>query len=360
MKLTANPAALATALKPLAAMSSRASLPVLYCCLLRADTSGLTCTATDLQNRVELSLDAQTATPGSCCVNTGHLLAIASRATGTLSLELHGTILHCEHEGGTDKLAVLEAVEFPPAPQRIGSLQPMEFPVDTLARLIGSVRPCAATDQAKPVLCSVLLETEGGGNVLNSVATDGKAIAVSEQSSELPKFSLMLTTDTADLILKALAGREGTAKLVISEAIVELELPGVRASFALPQGDYPNWRQPLPDYAGKPSLSLNRTDAITALTGASWAIGEGAFSGVRLESTGKLLKLTISRDRDTATREIKAKGPKFTVTLNPRYLITALQCHRADMVQFWSPGAMEAILLKSEDLTHVIMPMRTS
>jgi DNA polymerase III subunit beta len=233
------------------AVSSRGTLPSLGGILLIAADGDLTLRATDMELAITRTLDDASTERDGTVLLPGRLFTdvVRSLPPGDVSLELRPEQRDVEIASGAARfhLRTLPAEDFPRLPELEG--ETVRLPGGPLAATIELVARAASRDEVRPILTGVLLQAEG--TRLTMVATDSYRLSVKHTELETA------VGQELEANVPARALRE-LARIVAAEGAeeVEIALPrnqvvfraaGIVLSSRLIEGQFPSWRQLVPE-----------------------------------------------------------------------------------------------------------------
>lgn len=348
---------------------TRSPKAILQQCKLTIDADGDgTLTATDLEVGITLDVPGCKASePGSVILPTRRFGDILTRsADDELSLSVDGNTivvrgLRSEFKLPADDPALFP--EVPPSPQG-----PTVVLASDLRRLVKLTS--YATDVASPrfALGGVLAAIES--NALAFVGTDGrrlaKAIAPLDpattlidtgQPASLPG-TPVIPLKTLKLIERTIDG-DGPVYLAFTTQAVWLWTAGQTIYSRLVEGRYPRYQDVFPSNptstarttAGALLSALNQAAIVTSeeSRGIDLTFGDGllTLAGMAADVGASRVMLDIAHD-----------GPPVAVSVDPRYLADALKALPDDAeVKVELIDAKNAIVLKADDFTYVVMPL---
>ena len=146
---------------------------------------------------------------------------------------------------------------------------------------------------------------------------------------------------------------------------------GDHVAFAVPEaswvvrtiaGEFPNWRQVVPE-AGGALLEFDATELASAVRAAT-SVGS-TIGPVRLVLDGTC-SLSITEHDQVEMRQELA-GARFSpngtgavqVALNPGYLADAIAFCGAELGRMWVRDALKPVLFEGPDRRYALMPVRT-
>ena len=262
---------------------------------------------------------------------------------------------------------ILPAEEYPklpePAPDAV-TLAAADF-----AEALRQVVPAASHDIDRPVLTGVLVAAEGSG--LRLVATDSYRLAVRDLpgTSVLREGQKVLVPSRAlGELGRLLAGAEEvTLHLAEKEATFDVgtvdDLPAIRLTTRLIEGEFPNYRQLIP--ASYPNrLVVAKAPLLDALRRVKLLALEATPVRLALRPDG--LELTaIAQEVGQAREEVDAKyeGGELVVAFNPEFLIAGLEAVEGDEVALETLDALKPATIRANEgstYLYLLMPVRVS
>jgi DNA polymerase-3 subunit beta len=221
----------------------------------------------------------------------------------------------------------------------------------------------ASHDEARPILTGVLVEIAEGK--LTMVATDSYRLAVR---------TLPWSGTIAEPIRRVIPGRalaeaaraadsESEVRLSLSETQAGVEAGGRRLTTRLIEGEFPNWRQLIPDQQPN-RLRIDRE----AFAESVRRVGILAQQGVpvRLELAEGGVKLSAgTQDLGDAVEHVEAafEGEATTVAFNPGYLSEGIAAVEGTEAQLSVRDGLKPALLRApedEAFLYLLMPVRIS
>jgi DNA polymerase-3 subunit beta len=372
MRLICDSTDLASALAVvMRAAASRTSLPVLGMVLLETTDGGLRLTATNLELAIRRTLPAEVAEEGAVAV-PGRLLAeftgALPREEVRLALEEPGSRLVLRSDSFSTEINGVPGDEFPPiSAGDAGDL--LRLPAPLLLGAVTDTLVAASTDEARPVLTGVRLETAAGRLTLQ--ASDGHRLAV--RGVDVDTATVPLATGGITLPARALAEAvrlfravDGDLDLTVSATgnQVVLRAPGVELASRVIDGAYPNLRRLVPDASGTritvPASELGAR--LRALT----PFAETSANVVRLDVTPRSILLSAATvDVGSARTELEAgvEGPETSVAFNARYLLDCPALGTDERVELHLNGPLGAFSVRRvgrDDYVYLFMPIRYS
>jgi DNA polymerase III subunit beta len=364
MKITATRQALLDALLIASrAVSARAALQALSGIHLSADDAPRL-RATDMELGLDVALDGKVEGGGQV-VLPGRLLVEVARSLpdGEVSLELREAEHDVELTAGSSRfhLRTLPAADFPASPEPEGD--PVELSPQPLQETIGRVARAASRDEARPVLTGVLVTAEG--SELTMVATDSYRLAVKRTELEAPVAEKLEANIPAralrELARLIEAAPEEPLKVWLTRNQAIFRVGGTSLSSRLIDGQFPNYRQLLPDTYDH-EVRLPRTELLEVTRRVSQLAQRNA--ALRLSfSEGELVVSAETPDLGDAREAIPApySGELLEIGFNPEFVRDGLESIDADevvvkLISPLRPGLLEPA--DAGDFSYLVMPIR--
>jgi DNA polymerase III subunit beta len=321
--------------------------------------------ATDMEIGLRMPLAAEVARPGAAVLPARLLLDVArSLPAEQLTMELRTAEQDVELICGptTFHLRTLRAEDFPPLPEPTGESR-VSLPAAAFVETISRVARSASRDETRPVLTGILISASGPE--LRMVATDSYRLSVKETALE-PPLEGSLEANVPARALQELARIEQQAD--VEEIAVSVgqnqaifELGGIVLSSRLIDGQFPNYRQLLPESV-EHELRLSSAELGDVVRRISLLAQKNA--PLRLSfSEGTLAVSAQTPDVGEASEEIPVpyKGELFEIGFNPEFLRDGLESVDTDelvlkLISPLRPGLIESP--ESGEFVYLIMPIR--
>ena len=378
MKLQCTQENLNTALSLVAHIASRnATLPILNNVLIQADDGRIKLSATNLELGITSVIRGKVEQEGAYTVQS-RLLAdyVALLPREKVSLELEGGAhdllrVRCAHFA--TKIKGLVAAEFPLIPvvdQRVKYTLPLAALRDAMSQVIFAVTP----SETRPELAGVLLHFSG--DTLTLAATDSYRLA--ERKVALPgpavagEQRLIVPARTLQELLRVLgAVREGaeleagpTVTVTVAENQILFAVGGVELTSRLIAGQYPDYRQIIPQDANS-RVTVSTAELTKAVKTASLFARSGIYD-ISLEfipSSGEVVVSSANSQlgENVARLPASVSGTPGAIVLNYRYLLDGLASMGTDDVEFAVVDAASPCVLRPhgrDGHLYLIMPIK--
>src|SRR5436190_2998086 len=347
------------------AVASRATLPALGGVQLNAEAdSGLTLRATDLELSLTRTAPATVDTPGSVLL-PARLLADVARSLppGSVELAQRPDQRDVELTAGSARfhLRTLAGEDFPRLPEVDGEV--VTLPATPLASTIDLVARAASQDEVRPILTGVLVLAED--TTLTMVATDSYRLSVKHSELAAPVAAKIEANVPAKALreLARIIGQEGAEEVEISLARnqVVCRAAGVTIASRLIEGQFPSWRQLLPE-SFEHEVRLPRGELLEIAR----RIGQLAQRNAPLRlafAEGELMVAAETPEVGDASEGLPApySGEAMEIAFNPQFLIEGIESVTSDDLVLKLSSPLRPGLLQpagDDGFTYLVMPIR--
>jgi DNA polymerase III subunit beta len=321
--------------------------------------------ATDMEIGLRVPLQAETISPGSAVLPARLLLDVArSLPAPEVTLELRSAEQDVELISGpaTFHLRTLRAEDFPSLPSPSPETR-LELPAEAFMQTVSRVARSASRDETRPVLTGILMSASA--QELRMVATDSYRLSVKETSLESPLQGSLEANVPAralqELVRIAQQAQADSLAVSVGQNQVVFELGDVVLSSRLIDGQFPNYRQLLPE-----SVDHELRLASAELTEVVRRISLLAQKNAPLRLSFAEGSLTVSAqtpDVGEASEAIPVPfhGDPFEIGFNPEFLRDGLESVESEelvlkLISPLRPGLVESP--DSGDFVYLIMPIR--
>ena len=345
--------------------SARSAIQALSGVQLLAAGSGCELQATDMDVGLRVPLEAEVIREGTVVLPARLLLDVVRLLPAdSISLELRASEQDVELVSGnaTFHIRTLRAEDFPPfpEPQTDGAVSiPLEAFVSTALKVASS----ASRDETRPVLTGILVSASD--RELRMVATDSYRLSVKETTLEdtLPSgFEVNVPARALQELARVAGHVEGEElRISVRQNQVLFELSGIVLSSRLIDGQFPNYRQLLPE-TFEHELRL----AAGELTEVVRRISLLAQKNAPLRLSFKPGELTISAQTPDIGEALESlpvpfQGEPLEIGFNPEFLRAGLEAIEEGDVLMKLISPLRPGLIESGDesrFRYLIMPIR--
>jgi DNA polymerase-3 subunit beta len=341
-------------------VSQRSTVQILSGILLRAE-SALELAATDMELSLRVPVTARVDEPGAV-VLPGRLLLDIVKALPSAEVTIEqplgsGSVkISCGQSEYT--LHAQGAEDFPHLPEADGT--PFTVERDAFAQTVAHVSRAASRDESRPVLTGVLVEFSEGS--VTMAATDSYRLSV--KTAALPG-----STVESQAIVPARALGELTRiasgekiEIWIGENQILFRADGVTLSARRIDGQFPNWRQLLPQ-TFEHEISINRAEFIDVVR--RTALMAQRNLPLRLSfDQGALTISSQTQDVGEARESVPVdfQGERLEIGFNAEFLREGIESVEGDNVKLKLISPLRPGLLQGDDsdFSYLIMPIRLS
>jgi DNA polymerase-3 subunit beta len=252
MKLSTARDALFTQLQTVTrAASTRSAIQALSGVQLLAKAGGIELRATDMEIGLRVPLEGEVVRDGAAVLPARLLVDVVRALPGSeVSLELRPAEQDVEIRAGNAlfHIRTLRLEDFPPFPEAEDG-ERVQVPAKAFVETVAKVARSASRDETRPVLTGILVSATA--DELRMVATDSYRLAVKETKLDAPLDGTVEANVPARALqeLTRIVGAAEADALAVSVRTnqVVFEVDGVVLSSRLIDGQFPNYRQLLPD-----------------------------------------------------------------------------------------------------------------
>src|SRR5471030_521445 len=348
----------------------RNTIPILGNVLLRAEHSGISLKATDLDLEVIETIAAEVGPGGATTVPAHMFHDIVRKLHDALPILIEGSgdraVLSIRAGRSRFTLQTLPESDFPDL--AAGDMtHTFKLPAADLKRLIDKTQFAISTEETRYYLNGIYLHTAGTGKSarLRAVATDGHRLAQFElalPSGAASMPGVIIPRKTVGEVQRLIETGEGEVGIELSAGKIRFSIGDVVLTSKLIDGTFPDYARVIPANNDK-SLTVDKKDYEAAVDRVSTVSSERGRA-VKLSITaGKLVLSVTNPDSGSATEEIEVDydGDSIDIGFNSRYLldIAAQLDGEVAVLRLADPGSPTLIEDKdAKGSLYVLMPMR--
>jgi DNA polymerase-3 subunit beta len=320
--------------------------------------------ATDMEVALRVPLEAVIERPGVVVLPARLLVDVVRQLpAGDVSLEHRPSEQDVEVVAGPARFHIrtLRVEDFPPLPEPGGD-QIVSMPAPAFTETIARVARSASRDETRPILTGILVSASG--EELRMVATDSYRLSVKETRLEEPLsegFEANVPARALEELGRLVRDDVEELRIGVRANQVVFEFGGLALSSRLIDGQFPNYRQLLPE-AYDHNLRVNREELLEVVRRISLMAQKNA--PLRLSfSEGEVRISAQTPDVGEASEPLPVPfgGEPFEIGFNPEFLIAGLESAGADDVELKLISPLRPGLIESADgsgFLYLIMPIR--
>jgi DNA polymerase III subunit beta len=346
--------------------STRSAIQALSGVMISApESSPAELLATDTEIGLRVPLHTESTQPGSVVLPARLLLdVVRTLPADRLTLKLRSAEQDVELISGaaTFHLRTLRVEDFPTLPAPSPDTR-LTLPVEAFVQTVSQVARSASRDETRPVLTGILMSASG--QQLRMVATDSYRLSVKEAALGTPLQGALEANVPARALqeLARIAQQADSESLAVSvnQNQVVFELGEITLSSRLIDGQFPNYRQLLPE-----SVDHELRMATTELADVVRRISLLAQKNTPLRLGFREGELTVSAQTPdvgeaSETLPVSFHGEPFEIGFNPEFLRDGLESVESDelllkLISPLRPGVIESP--DSAEFVYLIMPIR--
>jgi DNA polymerase-3 subunit beta len=345
--------------------TTRSAVQALSGIQVRAEAGGAELRGTDMEVGLRVPLEAEIGQEG-IAVLPGRLLLDVVRAlpAARVSLELRATEQDVELRSGaaTFHIRTLRAEDFPPFPDP-GEGAAVDVPGREFVATVNRVARSASRDETRPILTGILVSA--AASELRMVATDSYRLSVKETRLESPLDGDFEANVPARALqeLARVAQQADAERLTVSvrDNQVLFRVDGVILSSRLIDGQFPNYRQLLPETYDH-ELRLDAAELTDVVRRISLLAQKNA--PLRLAFAEGELTISAQTPDVGEAREslpVPFQGEPFEIGFNPDFLRDGLESVEAEQLVLKLISPVRPGLIEAGDesgFLYLIMPIR--
>ncbi len=346
------------------AASTRSAVQALSGVQVLASQGGIELRATDMEIGLRVPLEGEVVREGSVVLPARLVVDVVRALPGAdVSLELRPAEQDVEIVGGaaTFHIRTLRSEDFPPFPEPEGDR--VQVPGEAFVQTVLKVARSASRDETRPVLTGILVSATG--DELRMVATDSYRLSVKETKLEEALTGAFEANVPARALqeLTRIVQHENADELAVSVRAnqVVFEVGGVVLSSRLIDGQFPNYRQLLPDayehdlrLAGSEISEVVRRISLLAQKNAPLRL---AFTEGELTVSARTPDVGEARE----TLPVPFAGEPLEIGFNPEFLRDGVEAVESGdvvlkLISPLRPGMIEAA--DGSGFQYLLMPIR--
>jgi DNA polymerase-3 subunit beta len=321
--------------------------------------------ATDMEIGLRVPLEGEIVREGGVVLPARLLVDVIRALPGdSVSLELRPSEQDVEIVGGTATFDIrtLRLEDFPPFPDPEADGR-VEVPGPAFVETVAKVARSASRDETRPVLTGILVSA--GAEELRMVATDSYRLSVKETKlAEALEGSFEANVPARALQeLTRIVGQAGAERLAVSVRTnqVVFEVDGTVLSSRLIDGQFPNYRQLLPDaYDHELRLAAPEiTDVVRRMSLLAQKNAPLRLAFAEGELTVSARTPDVGEARETLP--VPFQGEPLEIGFNPEFLRDGLEAVESGdvvlkLISPLRPGLIEAA--DGSGFQYLLMPIR--
>ncbi len=346
------------------AVSFKNPLPILSGIKFEALENRVVMSATDLEMAISCSFPAEVNEKGSTVLPARVITELIRRlpdVTILFKLDPQNGSVTVKYGHSEANINSFPVEEFPELPVPGGDLQ-LSISADILKEAISQVTFAIARDENRPLYTGVLFEI--GNGEANIVATDTHRLAwrkILLDNAGENTINLIIPGKTLNELTRVISPSEKPLEITVSENQVIFNNENVCLISRLIGGNFPNYRQVIPDgYVSRTRLKAR--GLAEAVERAALLAGEGA-PVIRINIKDNILVVFVNTEAGRMREEIPVfqEGEDLQFAFNARYLSDALKAIGTEEVVLEFTGPLSPVIIKpvgEMEYLSLLLPVR--
>ena len=343
------------------AVSTRTSVQILSGILIEARNGELKLAATDMELSLRATATAQTEGDGAIVLPGKTFVDIARLLPGdevTIEHKPAESVVHVAAGSAEYTLHTYNPEDFPRLPELDG-VQTFVVDRESLLETIHRVARAASRDESRPVLTGILVSFRDGKIIM--AATDSYRLAVKETELDgsAPDLEAIVPSRALQELARIATAGE-TVEVGVHESQVLFSLEGVWLTTRRIDGQFPNYRQLLPE-AFEHELTLPRVELLDVVRRGAVMIQRATPLQLRF-AEGELTVIARTQDvgESKESMPVGFTGETLEIGFNADFLRDGLESMDGDDVRLKliSPLRPAVIQGEGDDFTYLAMPIR--
>ena len=347
--------------------TSKATTPILECCLLSTRDGGLVLSANDLESAIETNpIESEIVENGAVAIDLKVFGDIVRSLPGpAVEISVDDKNLATIKSGKAEfKILGMDAAEFPEFPQVVKN-QGYKINSLTLKNMVRQTVFSVATDNSKPVLCGQLLDISNDGTI-KVVAVDGFRISLRQAALEEGEYKdakIVISGKTMNEVSKILpADADAVTTFYCSDQHVLFDLENCTVVSRLLEGEFVSYENMFTSESTT-IATVSREEILESIDRATLISRDTKKNPVKFKIENSNIGISTNAELGASYEEVSIlqDGPDLEIAFNPRYLTDVMKVLDGDkiIISFTSSLSPCIITLEgSEDYKYLILPLR--
>lgn len=354
------------------AVSNKNTQPILSGILLKVVNNKLTFCSTDSEIAIECCIDVEVIEGGSLVVPGRYFTEMVKRLPSSLitlkSTENFGLVI--TYEQSELFINGFSPEEFPSLPDINDGIRG-SINQDLLKKMVKQTAVAASNDESRPVFTGTLLEIID--NRVTMVTTDTHRLALRKAywqgNTQEEKISVIIPTKTMVELSRIISDQEEPLNIILGNNQVCFDLGNIIFFSRLIEGQYPSYKQVIPDSSRcKSKIRIKTRRLLEATERASLLVRDELkekLSLIKLYVHDDLLEISSHAPEIGKIYEemnVFLEGEPTEINFNSRYLIDALKSVEAEEIYMELTGSLSPGIIRNvenDDYIYLILPVRT-
>lgn len=341
-------------------ITTKATLPILSNILIETQKDKIRLTATDLDVGISCVIPVDIQEPGAITIPAKRFSDIIKGLTSeNININTKkNNLVNIETELCQFKIMGLAHEEFPTLPE-FKDMEVIKLEQANLKHMLNLTSFAVSFDETRYILSGILFKVYK--NSFTLVATDGKRLAIMERKlkQDVDKdIRIIVPIKTIQELSRNLKD-EGELSLTLSGNQVLFDLGGVVIISRLIEGEFPDYRQVIPEVSENKIL-VEREQFLSAVRRAA-LLSTPDYQALKLEVFKNRLVVSKSTPDIGESREemsIKYQGKEIAIGFNPNYLIDVLKNLQDETIELEVSDSERPGVIRVGGYIYIVLPMR--
>jgi DNA polymerase-3 subunit beta len=359
VKISIEAGVLAREMAVIREYTANSAASILAYVLFEAEGETVSLSATDVRSGITIRLPCDVIEEGRAVINADKLLkAIKTLNNCDVTIDCSDSTAVVKGPGKARfKIKTLASDKFPEGPEPVGD--PVVLIGEDFSRLVKNTAFAVSDDATRYFMNGIFFE-KGEDGKLQSVATDGRRLALMSSNVEIPESPNSIIPPQRLISASKIVGTKEEMKLYFGPKSIFLSFGYYNIWTVLIDGQFPNYRRVIPENQTN-SFTTNRVELLYALKRAMVMIDDNPRIYLTVTPEGIKVKAEDSLVGEAEDEiPVKYSGEEVVFAFNCKYPTEALETIDNEKVTVCFTESERAITMESDTWLHVIMPMQSS
>ncbi len=348
------------------AVSTKSPLPILSGIFLKAFAGQLFFTATDLELGVECSIPVSVGEEGGVVLPARYLGEIVRRLPDIqieIEVNKNNNSTLIKYGQSEFNLLGMAADDFPVLPS-VDSQSIITMKQEMFKNMIKQVSFAVSSDDNRPIFTGILMEIKE--DEIRLVATDTHRLAYRREKIEgmevNKEMSVIIPGKTLNELNRILTGESEEFKTSFGSNQVVFEMPGIKLISRLIEGNFPNYKQVIPQGC-ETRIKVKTKELLESAERASLLAKEGA-NVIKVTVNGNIMLINSNSPEIGKIEEqlvIDKEGDDTQIAFNSKYITDVLKVIDSEYIFLELTGSLSPGIIKPADAKeyiYLVLPIR--
>jgi len=348
------------------AVSTKSTLPILTCIRIEAKNNVLYFTGTDLEIGIQCHIPVEVINEGIAIVPARHFSEIVRRLPdSTIDIQqLNEHELLIKYEESQLSIKTLSPSDFPNMPEVFGEKE-IKIKADIFKQMIRQTIFAAGSDDGRPLFTGVLFEYEK--DKLRLIATDTHRLALRQGMIEndiQEAANCIIPAKILGELARLIHDDEEVCHIKITKNLVSFKIANILIISRLLEGQFPNYRQVIPNKYNLKVKSSNRKfqEAVERIALFTTMNDNSNTVHIKIENNNMVVSSKSEMGQGYEQFSIESEGENVSISFNAKYLLDAFKVMDAEIISVEFTGPLSPCIIRpaeSENFICLLLPVRT-